>query len=81
MIFKILWAAAPSRSGSVWIRSEMVPSCHINYQKFGEFMFGKIITKKMIFTSNLSSVLFRHTRIIISDSQQIQPISNILKVL
>ena len=81
MIFKISWAADPSRSGTVWFRLGMVPSCHINYQKFGEFMFGKIITKKMIFTSNLSSVLFRHTRIIISDSQQIQPISNILKVL
>ena len=34
----------------------------INYQKFGEFMFGKIVTKKLIFTPNFSSVLFRHTR-------------------
>ena len=62
MIFKISWAADPSRSGTVWFRSGMVPSCHINYQKFGEFMFGKIITKKLIFTSNFSSVLFRHRR-------------------
>ena len=59
MIFKISWAADPSRSGTVWFRSGMVPSCHINYQKFGEFMFGKIITKKLILTSNFSSVLFR----------------------
>ena len=35
----------PSRSGTVWFRSLMVPSCHINYQKFDEFMFGKITTK------------------------------------
>ena len=62
MIFKISWAADLSRSETVWFRSGMVPSCHINYQKFGEFMFGKIITKKLIFTSNSSSVLFRHTR-------------------
>ena len=62
MIFKISWAADPSWSGIVWFRSGMVPSCHINYQKFGEFMFGKIITKKLILTSNFSSVLFRHTR-------------------
>ena len=62
MIFKISWAADLSRSGTVWLRSGMVPSCHINYQKFGEFMFGKIITKKLILTSNFSSVLFRHTR-------------------
>ena len=46
MIFKISWAADLSRSGTVWFRSGMVPSCHINYQKFGEFIFGKIITKK-----------------------------------
>ena len=50
MIFKISGAADPSRSGTVWFRSEMVPSCHINYQKFDEFMFGKIITKELIFT-------------------------------
>ena len=36
--------------------------CHINDQNFGEFMFGKIITQKLILTSNFSSVLFRHTR-------------------
>ena len=40
MIFNISWAADPGRSGTVWVRSGMVPSCHINYQKFGEFMFG-----------------------------------------
>ena len=62
MIFKILWATDPSRSETVWFRSGMVPSCHMNYQKFGEFMFGKIVTKKLVFTSNFSSVLFRHTR-------------------
>ena len=45
MIFKISWAVDLSRSGTVWFRSEMVPSCHINYQKFGEFMIGKITTK------------------------------------
>ena len=45
MTFKISWAADTSRSGTVWFRSGMVPSCHINYQKFGESMFGKIITK------------------------------------
>ena len=59
MIFKISLAADPSRSGTGW--SGMVPSCHINYQMFDEFMFVKIITKKLIFTSNFSSV-FRHTR-------------------
>ena len=48
MIFKISWAADLSRSGTVWFRSGMVPSCHINNQKFGVFMFDKIITKKMI---------------------------------
>ena len=62
MIFKISWAADSSRSGTVWFRSGMIPSCHINCQKFGEFMFGKITTKKLILTSNFSSVLFRHTR-------------------
>ena len=62
MIFKISWTADPNRSGTVWFRSGMVPTCHINYQKFGEFMFGKIITKKLILTLNFSSVLFRHTR-------------------
>ena len=62
MIFKISWAADPSRSGTTWYLSGMVPSCHINYQKFDEFMFGKITTKKLILTSNFSSVLFRHTR-------------------
>ena len=62
MIFKISWAADPGRSGTVWFWSGMVPSCRINYQKFGEFMFGKIITKKLIFKFNFSSVLFRHTR-------------------
>ena len=61
MIFKISWAADHSLSGTVF-RSEMVPSCHINYQKFGEFMFGKILTKKLILTSIFSSVLLRHTR-------------------
>ena len=61
MIFRISWAADPRRSGTVWFRSGMVPSCHMNYQKFGEFMFGRIITKKLIFTSHFSSVLFRHT--------------------
>ena len=40
MIFTISWAADPGRSRTVWFRSGMVPSCHINYQKFGEFMFG-----------------------------------------
>ena len=48
MIFKISWAADPSRSGTVLSRSGMVPSCHINYQKFGEFMLGKIKTKELI---------------------------------
>ena len=38
MIFKISWAADPSRSETVWFRSRMVPSCSINYQKFGDFM-------------------------------------------
>ena len=37
-------------------------SCWINYQKFGEFMFGEIITQKLVFTSIFSSVLFRHIR-------------------
>ena len=46
MMFKISLAADPSRSGTV--RPGMVPCCHINCQKFGEFMFDKIITKKMI---------------------------------
>ena len=62
MIFKISWAADPSRSGTVRFQSGMGPSCHINYQKFGEFMFAKIIAIKLIFASNFSSVLFRHTR-------------------
>ena len=62
MIFKISWAADPSRSGSVWFRSGMVSSGHIDYQKFDEFMFSKIITKKLVLTSNFFSVLFRHTR-------------------
>ena len=39
MFFKISWAADPSRSGTVWFRSGMVPSCHINYQTFGENKF------------------------------------------
>ena len=63
MILKISWAADPSRSETVWFRSGMVPSGHIDYQKFDEFMFSKIITKKLVLTSNFSSVLFRHTRI------------------
>ena len=49
-------------SVTVWFRSGMVPSRNINYQKFGELMFGKIVTKKLIFMSNFFSVLFRHTR-------------------
>ena len=36
MIFKISWAADLSRSETVWFRSGMVPSCHINCQKFGD---------------------------------------------
>ena len=46
MIFKISWAADPWRLGTVWFRPGMVLSCQINYQKFGEFMFGKIIIYK-----------------------------------
>ena len=38
MICKISWAADPSWFGTVWFRSGMVPCCHINYQKSGEFM-------------------------------------------
>ena len=49
MIFKKSWAADPSRSGTVWFRSRMVLSCHINYQNFGELMFGRILTKKTDF--------------------------------
>ena len=45
MIFTISWAANPWRLGNMWFRSGMVLSCSINYQKFGEFMFGEIITK------------------------------------
>ena len=55
MIFEISWAADPSWSGTVWFRLGMVPICQRNYQKFGESMFGKIITKKLVFTSNFSS--------------------------
>ena len=51
MIFKISGAADPCRPGTVWFRSGMVPSRQINYQKFGESMFGKIIRKKLVFTS------------------------------
>ena len=47
MILQISWAVDLSRSGTVWFRSGMVPSCHINYQNFGEFMFGKIIRKNV----------------------------------
>ena len=54
MIFKISWAADPCRPGTVWFRSEMVLSWCIIYQKFDESMFGKIITKKLIFTPNFS---------------------------
>ena len=36
----ISWAADPYRPGTVWFRSGMVLSCQINYQKFGESMFG-----------------------------------------
>ena len=54
--FGISWAAVPWRPGNVWFRSGMVLSCSINYQKFGEFMFDEIITKKLVFTSNFSSV-------------------------
>ena len=43
MIFKISWAADPCQPGTVWFRSGMVPSCQINYQKFDESMFGKIM--------------------------------------
>ena len=39
------------RPENVWFRSGMVLSCSINYQKFGELMFGEIITKKLVFTS------------------------------
>ena len=49
MIFKISWAVDLCRSGTVWFRSRMVPICHINYKKFGEFMFGKIINEKTDF--------------------------------
>ena len=56
MILKISWVADPSRSENVMSRSEMVHSCHINCQNFGEFIFGKIIAKKLVFTSNFSSV-------------------------
>ena len=58
MIFRISWAADRSRSETVWFWSGMVPSCHINNRKFGEFMFGQIIIQKLIFTSDFSSVLF-----------------------
>ena len=58
----ISWAADPYRPGTVWFRSGMVLSCQINYQKFGESMLGKIITKKLVFTFKFSSVLFGHAR-------------------
>ena len=61
MIFKISWTADSCRSGTVWYRSKMVPGCLINYQKCCESMFGKIITKKTVFTSNFSSFSFLHT--------------------
>ena len=38
------------------IVSQIVFSCSISYQKVGESMFGKIITIKLDFTSNFSSV-------------------------
>ena len=57
MILKFSWAADPSRSGTVWFLSGMVLSREINYQKLGESMVGKIITKKkLVFTSKFLSV-------------------------
>ena len=56
MILKISWAADPCRPGTVRLRSEMVPSCQISYQKFGESMFGEIIIRKLVFMSNSTSV-------------------------
>ena len=45
MILKISWAADPCVPGFVRLRSRMVLSCKINYQKYDESMFDKIITK------------------------------------
>ena len=56
MILKISWAVDLCRSRNVWFQSGMVLCCQINYQKFGEFMFGEIITKKLVFTFNFSVV-------------------------
>ena len=49
MILKISWTADSCRPGTVWFWSGMVLSCQINYQKFGESMFGEITTKKNSF--------------------------------
>ena len=51
MIFKIAWAADLCRSATVWFLS-VVLSCH----KFGESMFGKIITKTQIIESSLPQI-------------------------
>ena len=40
MMFRISWAADPCRIGMVCFRLRMVLSCQINYQKFGESIFG-----------------------------------------
>ena len=37
----------------------MILTCNISNQKFDKFIFAKIKTKKLIFTFNFSSVLFR----------------------
>ena len=41
------------RSGTVWVRTGMVPSCQIYYQKFGESIFGKTI-RKNLFSRSIS---------------------------
>ena len=56
MILKISWAADPCRPGTVWFRSELVPSCQINYQKFGESMFGESKFSRPIFYRSKSTI-------------------------
>ena len=61
MFFKISWAADPRRSGTVWFRSGMVPSCH-KLSKVWRVHVWQNYNEKMILTSNFSSVFFRYTR-------------------
>ena len=56
--FEISWAADSCRSWTVWLRVETFDwRCFTNYQKIGESIFAKIITKKLVFVIYLARTL------------------------